>query len=61
MPDKRIDFLASAACFGAVLTGILGIIVVIISVFSANPLAAGISILGAGLAFGLLAVALLRA
>ena len=61
MPDKRIDFLTSAACFGSVLTGILGIIAAIISVFSANFQAAGVSILGAGLAFGLLANALLRA
>jgi hypothetical protein len=60
MSDKRIDFLASAACFGSVITGLAGIIVAIISLVSMNLVAAGVSVVGASLAFGLLANAVLR-
>ena len=60
MDDKRVDFLASAACFGAAITGFTGIVSAVISLASMNLVAAGISVLGAGVAFGLLASALLR-
>jgi len=60
MSDKRIDFLMSAACFGAAITGFIGIIAAIMSLGSMNVMAAGVSVIGAGLAFGLLANAMLR-
>lgn len=60
MPDKRIDLLTGAACFGAVVTGLLGIIAAVVSVVTMELLAAGVSILGAGVAFGFLANAILR-
>ena len=60
MRDRRVDFLTSAACFGAAITGLTGIIVAIISVVSMNLVAAGVSVIGASLAFGLLANAVLR-
>lgn len=60
MSDKRIDFLTSAACFGAVITGLTGIVAAIISVLSMDLVAAGVSVIGASLAFGLLANAVLR-
>lgn len=58
--DRRVDFLISAACFGAVVTGGLGILVTILSIFTMNVFAAGASIFGTGVTFGLLAHALLR-
>jgi hypothetical protein len=58
--DRRIDFLISAACFGAAITGLLGIVVAIVSLGSMNVAAAGAAVLGAGVSFGLLANALLR-
>lgn len=58
--DGRIEFLISAACFGAVLAGLLGIVTAIVSIVSMNVLAAGLSVLAAGVTFGLLANALLR-
>jgi len=60
MSERRIDFLTSAACFGAVITGLVGIIAAIISLVSMNLVAAGVSVIGASLAFGLLANAVLR-
>lgn len=60
MSDRRVDFLTSAACFGSVVAGLTGIIAAIISLVSMNLVAAGVSVIGAGLAFGLLASAVLR-
>lgn len=60
MSERRVDALIGAACIGAVVTGFIGIIAAIVSVVSMNPVGAGVSIIGAGLAFGLLANALLR-
>jgi hypothetical protein len=60
MSDRRIDFLTSAACFGAATTGLIGIIAAIVSIVSLNLVAAGVSVIGASLAFGLLANAVLR-
>lgn len=60
MSERRVDALIGAACIGASVTGVIGIIAAIVSVASMNLVGAGISIIGAGLAFGLLANALLR-
>jgi len=60
MSDKRIDFIMSAACFGAAIAGVIGIVAAIMSLGSQDFMAAGVSVIGAGLAFGLLANAMLR-
>lgn len=60
MSDRRVDFITSAACFGAVVAGFIGIIAAFISLVSMNLVAAGVSVIGASLAFGLLASATLR-
>jgi len=60
MSERRVDTLIGAACFGAAFTGIIGIIAAIVSVVSMNLVGAGLAVIGASLAFGLLANALLR-
>lgn len=60
MSDRRVDLLTSAASFGAVVAGLIGIIAAIISLVSMNLVATGVSVIGASLAFGLLANAVLR-
>ena len=60
MSDRRLDALISLTCFGAVVVGILGILGCVIALVAGEFLAAGVAVLGSGLAFGLLANALLR-
>ena len=60
MSEKRVDTLISAACFGAATTGFIGIIAAIVSLVSMNFVGAGVAVIGASLAIGLLANALLR-
>lgn len=61
MSDKQFGELAiGLAFFGAMVAGVLGLIVAVVALFSGEFLAAGTSLIGAALAFGLSVSAVLR-
>ncbi|MDX1997809.1 MAG: hypothetical protein SF066_08810 [Thermoanaerobaculia bacterium] len=59
MKNPRIDFLVAAASFGAAVTGLLGIIAAVFTLFL-NPIASAGFLLASAFSFGFLANAILR-
>ncbi|HEX4959668.1 MAG TPA: hypothetical protein VF173_02430 [Thermoanaerobaculia bacterium] len=60
MSDNRGDTLVGLTCFGAAASGTIGVIIAIMAAVAGNFTAAGITIIGSGPTFVLLAYVILR-